>query len=127
MTDTSAAEMTTEQAVEAVYRFAAQQMRDGIAPAEIRRNLIEQGLSVEVATIVVDNLQEAMAKAHSQAGQKNMLFGALWCIGGIVVTVATYSAAASAGEGRYIIAWGAIVFGAVQFFRGLIQASGRQE
>ncbi len=46
-----------------------------------------------------------------------MVFGALWCIGGIVVTVVTYSAAASGGT--YVVAWGAIVFGAIQFFRGL--------
>ncbi|MCX6830010.1 MAG: hypothetical protein NT002_12135 [candidate division Zixibacteria bacterium] len=57
------------------------------------------------------------------AGQKNMLVGALWCIGGIIVTVATYQAAVSRGGGTYFITWGAILFGAIQFFRGLIQAS----
>jgi hypothetical protein len=38
-----------------------------------------------------------------------MLFGALWCIGGIIATVSDLG---------YIF-WGAIVFGAIQFFRGL--------
>ncbi len=49
-----------------------------------------------------------------------MIFGALWCVGGIVVTVATYRAAS--GGGAFVVAWGAILFGAIQFFRGLIQA-----
>lgn len=61
------------------------------------------------------------AKPTKYNGRRNMLFGALWCIGGTVVTVATYSAASSGGGGRYVIAWGAILFGAVQFFQGLFQ------
>ena len=46
-----------------------------------------------------------------------MVIGAIVCVGGIVVTVATYQSAQ--GGGHYIIAWGAIIFGAIQFFRGL--------
>jgi hypothetical protein len=49
-----------------------------------------------------------------------MLSGALWCIGGIFVTVITYlSAASSPTGGTYFVAWGAIIFGAVRFFQGL--------
>lgn len=56
-------------------------------------------------------------------GNKNMLVGALWCIGGIVVTAATYSAASSSsGGGTYVVAWGAILFGGLQFLKGLFQA-----
>jgi hypothetical protein len=46
-----------------------------------------------------------------------MIFGALWCIGGIVITAVTFGAAS--GGGTYVVAWGAIIFGAIQFFRGL--------
>jgi len=52
-------------------------------------------------------------------GKKNMLTGALWLIGGVVVTAATWSAAS--GGGTYIFAWGAILFGAVQLIIGLVQ------
>ena len=45
-----------------------------------------------------------------------MLHGALWCGGGILVTGITYLAAS--GGGTYFLAWGAIVFGAIQFFHG---------
>jgi hypothetical protein len=120
MTDT--AEVTTEQAVEAIYRFAAAQLQAGVAPATVRSNLVDKGLSEEAAGIVVGNLQQALTKAHQEAGQKDMLYGALWCIGGIAVTVGTYSAAS--GGGTYVIAWGAIVFGAIQFFRGLARSAG---
>ena len=50
---------------------------------------------------------------------RNIVIGLIFCIGGILVTALTYSAAS--GGGRYVIAWGAIVFGAIQFIRGLTQ------
>ena len=54
------------------------------------------------------------------AAEKRMLYGALWCSGGILVTVISYTSAASSPfGGNYIVAWGAIVFGALRFFQGL--------
>lgn len=50
-----------------------------------------------------------------------MLYGALWCIGGIMVTTATYSSAVAHGGGTYFVAWGAILFGAIQFLQGVFQ------
>jgi hypothetical protein len=51
------------------------------------------------------------------AAEKRMLNGALWCGGGVFVTMLSYALAANGGT--YIVAWGAIVFGGVQFFQGL--------
>ena len=51
---------------------------------------------------------------------RQMLFGILWVIGGIVVTAVTYNAAASSPTGgRYFVAWGAVLFGIYDFFKGL--------
>ena len=52
-------------------------------------------------------------------GTRNMLFGALWLIGGVAITAATYSKAS--GGGQYIVTYGAIVFGGIQFMVGLFQ------
>lgn len=63
--------------------------------------------------------------AVKNAGKKNILYGAIWCMGGIIVTALTYQAAAdNPTGGKYVVAWGAIVFGAIQLIRGLMQ-SGR--
>jgi hypothetical protein len=48
-----------------------------------------------------------------------MITGALWTIGGIVVTVITYNAAS--GGGSYVVAWGAILFGFIQLIQGIYQ------
>lgn len=55
-----------------------------------------------------------------EVGRKNMLHGAMWFIGGLVIMVVTYLGTAP-GE-TYIVAWGTIVWGGYQFFKGLSDA-----
>lgn len=74
-----------------------------------------EGGSGEVkVTTVTDTTPPSLIR---EAAARNMLVGALWCIGGIVVTAVTYSAAANGGT--YVVTWGAIVFGGLQFLKGL--------
>lgn len=112
-------ELSEEQIVQAIYAFAAEQMKNGFSSQEIQSMLVEQGLERTVAATIVANLNQARTDAIHKVGRKNIFFGAAWCIGGIVLTAATYN-----DGGTVIIAWGAIVFGAIQFFRGLGQSAG---
>lgn len=104
-----------------VYHFAIEQMRAGVAPAEVEQSLVRRGLSAEAAATVVGDLKRVRGQAAREAGRKNMRYGAMWCAGGVVVTVLTFQAAA--GGGQFVIAWGAILFGAIQFFRGMSQSA----
>lgn len=62
--------------------------------------------------------QESAAGSETASkAVRKMIFGALWAIGGTVATVIGYSAAS--GGGKYIVFWGAILFGAVDFIAGL--------
>src|SRR5436305_1869017 len=108
-------EMTPEEAIQALYDYAAALMIRGVPAPDIEKDLVDKGLSADSARTIVDNLLAARKNALKQAGQKNMLYGALWCIGGTLVTIISYTAADSSGGGKYVIAWGAIVFGAFQF------------
>ncbi|OWK37744.1 hypothetical protein FRUB_06864 [Fimbriiglobus ruber] len=49
--------------------------------------------------------------------------GGLWLCGGLAVTAISYSVAEEQGGGRFILAWGAILFGGAQFLRGLVKMS----
>lgn len=51
-------------------------------------------------------------EARKKQANKDMLYGALWCVGGIVATASNVGA----------IFWGAIAFGGIQFFKGLINS-----
>jgi hypothetical protein len=70
----------------------------------------------------VKDMFELAKKANREVARKNMALGLIWCMGGILVTSLTYQAAS--GGGHYIVAWGAIIFGAIQFVRGLGQLLG---
>jgi len=115
-------ETTQEQAVQAVYEHAASLVKAGKTKPEVEADLKSRGLDDRAANIVATNIFELRARALKEAAKKNMLHGALWCIGGVVVTAVTYQAVAGTG-GTYIVAFGPIIFGAIQFFRGLAQSA----
>ena len=110
----------TQDLVNKIYEYAADLMfEQEISPSETKRILIEQGLEPEDADIVISNLQTQMRQANRSVAKKNMIYGALWCLGGLLVTVITYSAASEGGT--YIVTGGAIFWGAIQFLKGLFQ------
>ena len=122
MSTADAAAATQEDVVQAVYRFAAEHMANGDSNETIQQKLVDEGLEADHAQTVVTQLREARRESLQAAAKKNMAYGALWCIGGLVVTLASYNIASSNPEGgRYVMAWGAVVFGAIQFFRGVGQ------
>jgi len=116
-----APEPEPEQTVESVYNIAAEQMSNGVGPARIAKVLTERGLDAESAATVVSNLEQLKARAHREAGRRMILTGVFFGIAGLVVTTLTYSMAASVGGGTFIIAWGAILFGGIEFVRGFIE------
>jgi len=89
--------------------------RDGKAWAKIRDPAGTEGF-IDGGTRI-----KRIAEITKAVGRKNMLYGGLWCVGGTVVTVGTYWVAASSGGGTYFLTWGAILFGAIQFLKGLNQ------
>lgn len=59
--------------------------------------------------------------SESDAGKVMMFFGGFYFSVGALITLVTYSAA-SPGK-IYVLAWGAMLFGVIQFIRGLIKAN----
>lgn len=49
---------------------------------------------------------------------RDITFGAILLIVGIIITAATYDSASREG-GTYIVAWGPMVYGAIRLFKGL--------
>jgi len=94
------------------------------SPRQATGRLVELGLDEASASKLIGDLisvrREAMVEAKRKAAGKNIGFGLLWFVGGSLVTLLTYGAASS-GSGRYVIAWGAILFGGIQALIGLFQ------
>ena len=83
------------------YDFASQRVERSYANPNDRTSAAELGLTL------------------AQVGRRNMRIGPYVCLAGIAVTLLTW--AVSGVTGLYVIAWGAIIFGAGQYFRGLGQ------
>lgn len=112
-----------QEIVNQIYGFTADMLyNQKKSIEETKAALIENGLRAEDADVVIANLQNQYKQEKREAGNKNMLYGALWCVGGLLVTILTYSAASDGGT--YVVAWGAVIFGAIQFCKGLFQRLG---
>ncbi|QDT89088.1 hypothetical protein [Gimesia algae] len=72
-----------EEMVQALYAFGAEKMRDGASSQQVQAALMEEGVDQETSEMIVSQLSEARDSQQKEAAQKNMMFGALWCIGGM--------------------------------------------
>jgi len=95
-----------------------QKRRTGLPSSAPRESLVimeDQGKEQQKTD--KDTTEQPKRIDIKQVGKRNMLLGALWFGVGIAVTIGTMSSSSS----FYVIAWGAILFGALQFLIGLRQ------
>jgi hypothetical protein len=115
-----------------VLAYVDECLAHGSPPADIRTQLIALGYSTEDAKLLVMAAQSRRGPISASgpvwgpddaraAGKRNMIIGGIVCALGLIVTCGSMAASSGSGGG-VIIAWGAIVFGAIQFFRGAAQA-----
>jgi len=111
-------------------QYVAEQLGEGKDKGGVTKELVKLGWSKETASQFVDDIDEELKRCveeykrtpegrQAMAAQykRRMLFGFLWAAGGTAVTVGTYEAAGEGGV--FFIAWGAIIFGIIDFLRGL--------
>ena len=80
---------------------------------EAKQQLVTQGLSYEIAELIVENVEIEIQEAKHEKARKDMFYGTLWFCGGTILTLADIG----------FIFWGAILFGGIQFFKGLINVN----
>ena len=102
---------TSQAAVNEFYNFAANLLVNEKKNArDVQNALVGKGLSESAAFTIVYNLEVEIKNAKKGSGKKDMIYGALWCMGGTVATVANIG----------FIFWGAILFGGIQFIKGAV-------
>jgi hypothetical protein len=107
--------------VQELYAYAAELMvTEKKSPLETQHLLIEQGLDNETAAVIVSNLESEIKAAKRKQANNDMLYGALWAIGGVIATGATYAAAEDGGS--YVAFYGAIVYGGYRFLKGVFSS-----
>ncbi len=108
-------EPTPEQ--QAVLNGIAGELARGKRPAQVIDGLAAAGMDKGDAIKLVFKVEELVGEAKRKQARKKMITGALWCGGGCLVTIFTYAAASRSGGGGYVVAWGAIIFGAWQMIQ----------
>lgn len=113
-------EYTTNEIVQAFFIRTINFLNEGKSKEEIVNEFVKIGLDKDNAQLIVDKvIQSIQTEAKKRAGKKNMRIGAIVCIIGSLVTLISFL---QANEGEtYIIAWGAIIFGFIQFVKGWLQ------
>jgi len=107
-----------ENEMTAHFKYAALELANNKPPMFIVKELTNRGLQSEVASRIVNETQSLLKKARGEKHKKRMTRGALWTIAGLVLTCGSYLFASDGGS--YVLCWGAIIFGLIDFFVGLI-------
>jgi hypothetical protein len=107
------------EALERALSYAKDVMRQGMPRTAVEEVLRAQGFDEAAARAIVERADRTKDERRV-AGRRHMIMGAVVCAIGIVITVVSYSAVEDRG-GTYVVTWGAIVFGAIQFVRGFVQ------
>ena len=113
---------TPEIDMKEIYAYAASLIKADYSESALLENLMRRGLDEDTANNVLKNIYQVKATATKkdsrEAGKRNMIIGALWCVGGIAVTLYTLQTAKAGGS--YVVTWGAIIFGGIFTWFGTI-------
>lgn len=92
----------------------------GASLGEIETGLVNEGVDAELIKEIMLEIQGATPEGRAALNKRELLHGLYWLVGGILLTVITYSAASSSkGGGTYLIAWGPMLFGGLRFIKAL--------
>ncbi len=101
-----------------MYKYAAAGLANKQDPKVIVKELTGRGAAPGHAEKIVAETQEVLRKARGEKYKKRMTRGLLWTIAGVVITCATLAFADQLG-GQYLLCYGAIIFGVIDFLAGL--------
>ena len=109
-----------QRVIDELYSFARKEMAEGKTAEEVENALMEKGVDLASAVTIVHDCEAGeVASITTRGSLAPVVWGGVICLIGLVVTVGSYSAAS--GGGTYVVAWGAILFGALQMIQGLSQ------
>jgi hypothetical protein len=103
--------------IRSIWDYVFDSKDKGLSDAEILGGLIAKGLDKGAAERMIQMLEDK-SRQTQKSGREQMLGGGIGCMAGVALTYLSYSMTAERG-GPFILAWGAIIFGAIFFFRGL--------
>jgi len=108
-----------KQELSGFFQYAAMELANNKPHQAIEKSLISRGASPEIAKTMVHDAKYVIKKARREKYKKQMIRGLLWTVGGTVITCGTLAFASQLG-GRYVLFYGAIIFGFIDLMIGII-------
>jgi fructosamine-3-kinase len=97
--------------IEQAQQFAINMMvREQRVATDTIEALVNMGVDANKAEEIVTKIKEQVSEIKKGKARQDILYGALWCGGGTIATMAHIG----------FIFWGAILFGGIQFIKGLL-------
>jgi hypothetical protein len=111
-----------QEALDSLQDDAVRLALQGRDLSTIEAHLKAGGLADVTAADMAKQAWDMPIEQRRRAGRRNMMSGVTLCLVGVLITAGTnYMAATTPGGGRYAIAWGLVLVGLLQFFRGVDQ------
>ena len=101
-----------------LVEYAMRLLADLDLESDVIQALVKNGCEKENAEAIVAEASYLLVKKAKRLQIQYILFGLLFAIGGLVITIWSYIKATAHG-GTYYITWGAIVFGGYLLNKGL--------
>ena len=111
---------TSVQDLTGVYRSAAEELARNKSTSTIMKNMVDQGMTREAAQKILNEMQGALKNSRRDKFRRQMVRGLLWTMAGSLLTCGSYWLASDLG-GLFLLCWGAILVGALDFFIGLVR------
>ena len=102
-----------QNAFSAAVRFKAAGKDD----SETRLMLMGLGFSYEESDEILSRAKKTATNNKKESKGDELGIGFLWFVGGLIVTVLTYSAASNGG--CFLIAWGPMIYGVIKMLKGI--------
>ncbi len=114
--------LTNDRTVTTIWVGFAVRMVFMLAELGLRYAILNRASADLASGVVPVETDEGLGQTDaSELRARGVLFGGMWLAGGIFVTALSYSAAASSPTGgRYMVAYGAVIYGVVRIVRAMM-------
>jgi hypothetical protein len=108
-----------QQDLSGLFEYAAMELASNKSNQVIEKSLMNRGVSLETAREIIKEAKRALKGARREKYKKRMTRGFSLIVVGVIITGCTFAFADSLG-GRFVLFYGAIIFGVIDFVVGLV-------
>jgi len=119
--DVTNLELAKRHQLKRAAREKAQELfASGYTAKRVRNELVGMGVDGQLVDEEIKDFNDDRTEALAERSGHDLLVGFLWLGGGVLVSAISFLAASKTeGEGAYVVAWGAILYGLIRFGIGL--------